>query len=91
MNKPLLIGISGGTGSGKTRFTKELISRFDKNYLICISQDSYYKDLSHLSYDQRCEENFDSPDSIDFSNLFNDLQNLINHNKTFGRGYWSTN
>ena len=80
MNKPLLIGISGGTGSGKTRFTKELISRFDKNYLICISQDSYYKDLSHLSYDQRCEENFDSPDSIDFSNLFNDLQNLINHN-----------
>ena len=80
MNKPLLIGISGGTGSGKTRFTKELISRFDKNYLICISQDSYYKDLSHLSYDQRCEENFDSPDSIDFSNLFDDLQNLINHN-----------
>ena len=80
MNKPLLIGISGGTGSGKTRFAKELISRFDKSHLICISQDSYYKDLSHLDYNQRCEENFDSPNSIDFLNLFEDLQNLINYN-----------
>ena len=80
MSKPLLIGISGGTGSGKTRFTKELISKFNENHLIYISQDSYYKDLSHLDYNQRCEENFDSPNSIDFSNLFEDLQNLINYN-----------
>ena len=79
MNRPLLIGISGGTGSGKTRFTKELISRFNENHLICISQDSYYKDLSHLNYDQRCKENFDSPDSIDFLNLLSDLQNLMDY------------
>ena len=69
MNKPLVIGISGGTGSGKTRFTKELIERFDNNFLIYISQDSYYKDLSHNSYEERCDINFDKPDSIDFSNL----------------------
>ena len=80
MNKPLLIGISGGTGSGKTRFTNELISRFDDNYLICISQDSYYKDLSDLDYNQRCKVNFDSPDSIDFSDLLHDLENLMNYN-----------
>ena len=70
MNKPLVIGISGGTGSGKTRFTKELIERFDNNFLIYISQDSYYKDLSHISYEERCDINFDNPDSIDFSNSY---------------------
>ena len=79
MNRPLLIGISGGTGSGKTRFTKELISRFNENHLICISQDSYYRDLSHLNYDQRCKENFDSPNSIDFLNLLSDLQSLMDY------------
>ena len=77
MNRPLLIGISGGTGSGKTRFTKEIVSRFDETYLICISQDSYYNDLSELSYDERCLVNFDSPDSIDFLSLFDDLEKMI--------------
>ena len=77
MSNPLLIGISGGTGSGKTRFTKELISRFNDTSLICISQDSYYKDLSEISYDERCDINFDSPDAIDFSSLLDDLKNLI--------------
>ena len=77
MSRPLFIGISGGTGSGKTRFTKELISRFDDTALIYISQDSYYKDLSQISYEKRCDVNFDSPDSIDFLNLLDDLENLI--------------
>ena len=80
MSNPLLIGISGGTGSGKTRFTKELISRFNDTSLICISQDSYYKDLSEISYDERCDMNFDSPDAIDFSSLLDDLKNLIGLN-----------
>ncbi len=81
MNKnPLIIGISGGTGSGKTRFTKELISRCNSNDLIYISQDSYYKDLSHLSYNDRCQMNFDSPDAIDFKELHEDLKNLLNNN-----------
>ena len=77
MSRPLFIGISGGTGSGKTRFTKELISRFDDTALIYISQDSYYKDLTKISYEKRCDVNFDSPDSIDFLNLLDDLKNLI--------------
>ena len=81
MNKnSLIIGISGGTGSGKTRFTKELISRCNSNDLIYISQDSYYKDLSHLSYNDRCQMNFDSPDAIDFKELHEDLKNLLNNN-----------
>ena len=81
MNKgSLIIGISGGTGSGKTRFTKELISRCNSNDLIYISQDSYYKDLSHMSYNDRCQMNFDSPDAIDFKDLHEDLKSLLNNN-----------
>ncbi len=81
MNKnSLIIGISGGTGSGKTRFTKELISRCNPNDLIYISQDSYYKDLSHLSYNDRCQMNFASPDAIDFKELHDALKNLLNNN-----------
>ena len=78
----LIIGISGGTGSGKTRFTKELIERCDSNDIVCISQDSYYKDLSHISYEERCSVNFDSPNSIDFNELKNDIQSLINNKTT---------
>tara|TARA_A100001015_G_C14649648_1_gene578691 strand:+ start:446 stop:676 length:231 start_codon:yes stop_codon:yes gene_type:complete len=70
----LIIGISGGTGSGKTRFTRELIERCDSNNIIYISQDSYYKDLSHISYEERCNINFDNPNSIDFTELKNDIQ-----------------
>lgn len=80
MIKPLIIGISGGTGSGKTRFTKELIERCDSNYVIYISQDSYYKDLSHMSYEERCNVNFDSPDSIDFNELYRDIKKLTDNN-----------
>ena len=79
MKKPLLIGITGGTGSGKTRFTKEIIERCDDSLLICLSQDSYYNDLSHLTYEDRCSINFDHPNSIDFPSLFVDLKSLINY------------
>ena len=78
----LIIGISGGTGSGKTRFTKELIERCDSNNIVYISQDSYYKDLSHISYEERCNVNFDSPNSIDFDELNNDIQSLISDKNT---------
>ncbi len=78
----LIIGISGGTGSGKTRFTRELIERCDSNNIIYISQDSYYKDLSHISYEERCNINFDNPNSIDFTELKNDIQSLIDNKTT---------
>ena len=81
-NNKLIIGISGGTGSGKTRFTKELIKRCDSDKIIHISQDSYYKDLSHISYEERCNINFDNPISINFNELKNDIQNLINDKTT---------
>tara|TARA_B100001115_G_scaffold179012_1_gene169244 strand:- start:543 stop:1178 length:636 start_codon:yes stop_codon:yes gene_type:complete len=81
-NNKLIIGISGGTGSGKTKFTKELIKRCDSDNIVHISQDSYYKDLSHISYEERCNINFDNPSSINFNELKNDIQNLINDKTT---------
>ena len=79
IEKSLIIGISGGTGSGKTRFTKELIQRCNPERVIYISQDSYYKDLSHMTYEERCNVNFDSPDSIDFKELYRDIKKLLNN------------
>ena len=81
MVDPLIIGIAGGTGSGKTRFTKELIKRSNMDHVVYISQDSYYKNLKHLSYEQRCEINFDSPDSIDFEILRKDIKSLASFNE----------
>ena len=81
--KPLTIGVSGGTGSGKTRFTKELLKRCDKDNVIYMSQDSYYKDLSNISFKERCENNFDSPDSIDFDMLLHHLSKLLNYQEVY--------
>ena len=81
MVDPLIIGIAGGTGSGKTRFTKELIKRSNMDHVVYISQDSYYKNLKHLSYEQRCQINFDSPESIDFESLRTDIKSLASFNE----------
>ena len=74
-----IIGIAGGSGSGKTRLVKNILSEIDTKKVISIMVDSYYKDLSHLSFDERCENNFDHPDSIDFELLYNDLKKILNN------------
>ena len=71
----LLIGISGGTGCGKTTMVEQLIAQLDEE-VILISQDDYYHDLSHLTYDERVAINFDHPDSIDFALLCKQLEAL---------------
>ncbi len=65
----LVIGIAGGTGSGKTTVVKKIIDNLPKNEVALISQDSYYKDNSHLPLDERQKINFDHPDSIEFDLL----------------------
>ena len=62
----LVIGIAGGTGCGKTTVVNQIINELPKCEVTVISQDSYYKDTSHLSYDERVAINFDHPQSIDF-------------------------
>ncbi len=78
-NNVLLVGIAGGTGAGKTTIANKIYQEF-KNDAQIISQDNYYKDLSHLSFEKRGDTNFDHPDSIDFQKLTKDLIDLKNNN-----------
>ena len=72
----LLIGITGGTGCGKTTVVNQIIAELPSGQVSVISQDSYYKDLSHLSYEERTKVNFDHPKSLDFDLLREHLSQL---------------
>ena len=65
----LIIGIAGGTGCGKTTVVNQITRELTNNEVCVISQDSYYKDTSHLTYEERTLINFDHPQSIDFELL----------------------
>ena len=75
----LIIGITGGTGCGKTTVVKQIIEELPQDEVCIISQDSYYKDTSHLTYKERELINFDHPNSIDFSLLTSHLKELRNN------------
>ena len=72
-NNTILIGICGGTGSGKTTIAKNIASEFKKNEVILIQLDSYYKKINNLSFKERSKTNFDHPNAIDFDLLITDL------------------
>lgn len=74
----LIIGIAGGTGCGKTTVVNQILNELPEGEVGVISQDSYYKDTSHLSYDERIKINFDHPRSIDFELLEAHLKELKN-------------
>lgn len=77
-SKSIIICIAGPSGSGKTTFAKNLISALPNNQTTLISQDAYYKDLSHLSEDEKAIQNFDHPQSLDFKLLKEHLIDLLN-------------
>lgn len=72
----LIIGIAGGTGCGKTTVVNQILNELPEGEVGVISQDSYYKDTSHLTYDERVKINFDHPRSIDFDLLVAHLKHL---------------
>ncbi len=72
----LIIGIAGGTRSGKTIVINQILNQLSNNEVCVISQDSYYKTTDDLSYQKRTKINFDHPKSIDFDLLADDLKNL---------------
>nr|WP_298793754.1 uridine kinase [uncultured Allomuricauda sp.] len=72
----LILGIAGGTGCGKTTVVNQIVDQLPENEVGVISQDSYYKDLSHLTKEERGAINFDHPNSIDFDLLISHLEEL---------------
>lgn len=76
-DKPVVIGVAGGSGSGKTSVTRSIIQRFTDKTLLMLEQDYYYKDQSHLPYEERLQTNYDHPLAFDNDLLIQHLQELI--------------
>jgi uridine kinase len=72
----LIIGIAGGTGSGKTTVVNKIISSFPAGEVAVMPQDSYYKDSSHIPPEERSKINFDEPDAIEWTLLVDHLRQL---------------
>ena len=72
----IIIGIAGGTGSGKSTVAKEILSQLPDGDIAFLPQDSYYKDSSHLPMDKRIEINFDHPDSLNNALFISHLRQL---------------
>ncbi len=78
--QPVIIGVAGGTGSGKTTVSRLIRERVGPEKIAYIQHDSYYRDASHLSSEERDQINFDHPDSLE-------TQLMIEHLKTLQAGY----
>lgn len=76
MEKPFVIGITGGSGSGKSLFLKSLLESFDGRYVTHVSQDDYYRPREYQLVDKNGELNFDRPESIDYEHFASDLKAL---------------
>ena len=78
MNNPLIIGVTGGSGSGKSLFLHELLKDFSDEEVCLITQDNYYRDRDEQPVDKKGVENFDKPESIDDERFHQDLMTLKN-------------
>ena len=84
----LTIGITGGTGSGKTTILEEIKKEFSKSDIGFISQDSYYNDNGDLSFEEKNKINFDHPEAVDFDLIINHL-NLLKNGKNINQPIYS--
>jgi uridine kinase len=74
--QPIVIGVAGGTGSGKTTVANEILRRVGAEHVACIPHDAYYRDLGRLPLAQRDQVNFDHPDSLETELLVEHLKAL---------------
>lgn len=73
---PVTIGVAGGTGSGKTTVSSQILERVGSRHIAYLAHDAYYKDLSTMSLEDRHRVNYDHPDSLDTSLLIHHIQQL---------------
>ncbi|MBE6283073.1 MAG: uridine kinase [Mediterranea massiliensis] len=74
----IIIGIAGGTGSGKSTVVKKIVESLNKDEVVVLPQDSYYKDSSHVPVNERQNINFDHPDAFEWSLLAEHIEKLKN-------------
>ena len=72
----LIVGIAGGTGSGKTTVVRKVMEKLPSEQVVVIPQDAYYKDNGHIPLEERQKINFDHPDSLEFTLLIDHIQKL---------------
>ncbi|WP_079509851.1 uridine kinase [Mesobacillus jeotgali] len=77
--KPVVIGVAGGSGSGKTSVTKAIYDSFKGHSILMIEQDYYYKDQSHLPMEERLKTNYDHPLAFDNDLLIQHIQRLLRY------------
>ena len=77
--KPIIIGVAGGSGSGKTSVSKAICDKFPHHCVALIEHDSYYKDQSHLSFEERLRTNYDHPFAFDTTLFVEQLEQLIRY------------
>lgn len=77
--KPVVIGVAGGSGSGKTSVTKSIIKSFKGRSILMLEQDFYYKDQSELPYEERLKTNYDHPLAFDNDLLIEHVNALLNY------------
>jgi uridine kinase len=80
MKDCILVGVAGGSGSGKTTVASNLVKVFKTKDAVLIQQDAYYKEIKNKSLDERAKTNFDHPDAIEFELLRKHLQELKDSN-----------
>ena len=78
-SKPIIIGVTGGTGSGKTSVSRAIFNNFPDHSIMMLEQDSYYKDQSHLSFEERLNTNYDHPFAFDNDLLIQHVGDLLNY------------
>lgn len=77
MRKPIVIGVTGGSGSGKTSVSRAIFEKFSDLSILMLEQDFYYKDQSHLPFEERLKTNYDHPFAFDNDRFIEDLKKLI--------------
>lgn len=77
--RPIVIGVTGGSGSGKTSVSRAILTALPNHSLLLFEQDSYYKDQSHLSFEERLNTNYDHPLAFDTDLLIEHLKQLMSY------------
>jgi uridine kinase len=91
-NKPYIIGIAGGSGSGKTFFLKCFLEHFSAHEVCLVSQDDYYIPVAHnMTAEENKHYNFDLPSTIDFDHFYQDIVSLMNNEVVYKQEYTFNN